>query len=1027
MHKKLLWLVLLLGITSSSLLAQIPAGYYTNATGTGYTLKTQLYNIIKGQTNLGYAGLWTTYQTSDRDYFYENDGSVLDMYSENPTGADPYKFTITTGQCGTYANEGDCYNREHIIPQSIFNEGAPMVADAHFITPTDGKVNGMRSNYPHGVVGIATYTSQNGSKLGSASNSGYAAGYSGTVFEPINEFKGDIARMYFYFATRYEDVITTWGTSYAMFNGTTNQVFTAPFLSILLTWSAQDPVSASEIARNNAIYARQGNRNPFIDHPEYVNQIWSTSTDTQAPTAPSNLTSSNLMATAVSLSWTTSTDNVGVIGYDVYRNGSLLASATTTTYNVTGLTAATAYTFYVKAKDAAGNASAASSTINVTTTSASDTQAPTAPINLVASSVAQTTLTLGWTASTDNVAVTGYDVYKSGVLLVSVTATTYNVTGLTAATAYTFYVKAKDAAGNASAASTTINVTTTSTTVNYCTSKGNSVADEWISKVVIGTFTNSSTAAGYTDFTSKLITLTAGTAASVSLTPGFTSSAYNEYWRIWIDYNGDKDFDETNELAFDAGAVSNTTKTGTINVLSTASGTTRMRISMKYNAAPTTCEAFGYGEVEDYTVTFGSVAPDTQAPTAPTSLAASSVAQTTLTLGWIASTDNVGITGYDVYKGGVLLASITATTYSVTGLTASTAYSFYVKAKDAAGNVSTASSTINVTTTAASDTQAPTAPTSLAASSVAQTTLTLGWTASTDNVGVTGYDVYKNGSLIVTVTATTYSVTGLTAATAFSFYVKAKDAAGNTSTASSTINVTTLSNGGTLNKETFANFSAGGSYVSGTFIGQDGSTWSYSGSRGDIAITGSALTFGKALSPLSNTVSGTIQGGISTLKFDYMKAFSTAVNLNVYVNNVLVKTITGGTVNVAASSGTITVNVSGAFTIRFVQVNSTAGQVAIDNIEWTSYTAPLGMPKEINTNPAEYRLFPNPAIDAITITVANSNANQYTIVDLFGKTVESGNLNSEVQINVSDLIKGLYIVKVRDDKGKTHTMRFLKQ
>ena len=255
--------------------AQIPANYYNNATGSGYTLKTQLYNIVKGHTDQGYDGLYVTYQTSDRDYYYENDGTILDMYSENPSGTDPYNYGAGTSQrCGNYNSEGDCYNREHIIPQSVFNEAAPMHNDAHFITPTDGKVNGVRSNYPHGVVGNATFTSQNGSKLGPNKNSGYSAGYTGIVFEPIDEFKGDIARMYFYFATRYQNVITTWGNAYAMFNGTTDQVFTTTFKNILLQWNAQDPVSPREIARNNAVYARQGNRNPFIDHPEYINSIW---------------------------------------------------------------------------------------------------------------------------------------------------------------------------------------------------------------------------------------------------------------------------------------------------------------------------------------------------------------------------------------------------------------------------------------------------------------------------------------------------------------------------------------------------------------------------------------------------------------------------------------------------------------------------------------------------------------------------------------------------------------------------------
>ncbi|WP_264554030.1 endonuclease [Flavobacterium sp. N2038] len=357
---------LLLLLSTAIGFSQIPTGYYSTATGTGYTLKTQLYNIIKGHTDNGYAGLYTTYQTSDVDNFYENDGTVLDMYSENPSGTDPYNYsTGSTQRCGSYSVEGDCYNREHIIPQSVFNEQSPMVADAHFITPTDGKVNGIRSNYPHGTVSSATYTSQNGGKLGSSS----VSGYSGTVFEPINDFKGDIARMYFYFATRYENTVA--GYSYAMFDGSSNKVFTTAFLNVLLAWNAQDPVSAREIARNNAIYARQNNRNPYIDHPEYVNQIWggTPSGDTQAPTAPTSLASTSKTATSISLSWTTSTDNVAVTGYDVYANSVLKTTVSGVSATITGLTASTAYSIYVKAKDAAGNASASSNTISVTTNS----------------------------------------------------------------------------------------------------------------------------------------------------------------------------------------------------------------------------------------------------------------------------------------------------------------------------------------------------------------------------------------------------------------------------------------------------------------------------------------------------------------------------------------------------------------------------------------------------------------------------------------------------------------------------------
>lgn len=329
--------------------------------------------------------------------------------------------------------------------------------------------------------------------------------------------------------------------------------------------------------------------------------------------------------------------------------------------------------------------------------------------------------------------------------------------------------------------------------ITYCTSKGNNFSYEWIAGVNIGSFSNTSGAAGYTNFTGQMITLNAGQSYGISLVPGFASTTYNEYWKIWIDYNKDGDFSDAGELVFDAGALSKVTVSGSISIPSIAAITTRMRVSMKYNAAQTECESFSYGEVEDYTVEITSGGSDTQAPTAPTGLAASGVTQTSVNLSWTASTDNVGVTGYDVYRNSTLYSSVTGTSASITGLTAATTYSFYVKAKDAAGNVSNASNTINVTTSAAADTQAPTAPTGLAASGVTQTSLTLNWTASTDNVGVTGYDVYRNSTLYSSVTGTSASITGLTAATTYSFYVKAKDAAGNISAASSTINVTTQS------------------------------------------------------------------------------------------------------------------------------------------------------------------------------------------------------------------------------------------
>ena len=350
--------------------SQVPSNYYDSANGlSGYTLKSQLYNILtNGDTDRGYGALYSGYESTHSDNRvengYENDNTVLLFYTENPNGSDAYEYNHFSRQCGNYNSENDCYNREHIIPQSSFGSASPMQNDIHHVIPSDGFVNGQRGSLPFGTVGSANWTSQNGSKRGSSS----VTGYGGQVFEPIDEFKGDIARAILYFVTRYETTVAAY-TSFEMFNGTPNQALENWAVDLLLEWhNTIDPVDDRELARNDAAYNYQGNANPFVDHPEYVNLIWNPQPDTEAPSNPTNLTTSNTTDNTIDLNWDISTDNVGVQAYDVYVDGSYNSSINTNSFTVQGLTADTNYCFTVKAKDASGNESGASNQACDTTT-----------------------------------------------------------------------------------------------------------------------------------------------------------------------------------------------------------------------------------------------------------------------------------------------------------------------------------------------------------------------------------------------------------------------------------------------------------------------------------------------------------------------------------------------------------------------------------------------------------------------------------------------------------------------------------
>lgn len=245
--------------------AAAPDSYYDSCKGKGgKALLQALGDKVGSHTNVGYDGLWNVYKTSD----VHPDGTVWDMYSTKNWGT-----PSQAKHCGNYKNVGDCINREHSFPKSWFDDANPMASDAFHIYPTDGKVNGQRSNFAYGECANGTTLPPNGNvkALGKLGTSTFP-GFSGKVFEPDDEYKGDFARSYFYMAAAYFDRTSSWHSD--MLAGNNYPMFKTWAVNLLLKWHREDPVSKKETARNDAVYNHQRNRNPFIDHPELAEYIW---------------------------------------------------------------------------------------------------------------------------------------------------------------------------------------------------------------------------------------------------------------------------------------------------------------------------------------------------------------------------------------------------------------------------------------------------------------------------------------------------------------------------------------------------------------------------------------------------------------------------------------------------------------------------------------------------------------------------------------------------------------------------------
>ena len=414
----------------------------------------------------------------------------------------------------------------------------------------------------------------------------------------------------------------------------------------------------------------------------------------------------------------------------------------------------------------------------------------------------------------------------------------------------------------------------------------------------------------------------------------------------------------------------------------------------------------------------GNFSTDTQAPTAPTSLTFAGVTESSVSLSWDASTDNVAVTGYEIYIDGVLQTTVSGSdhSYTVTGLTASTTYNFYVKAIDAAYNMSEASNTISATTSISTDTEAPSTPLGLTVGNATPSSIVLSWSASTDNVGVIGYNVYVDGSLYNTVSGTTATVSGLTPKTTYSFYVLAKDAAKNISGNSAAVQGTTSEATSVCGMEDFESMPSNSSSYSPRTWSSNGITWDATLARTDETINNRAITINTG----GRLNSSTKANGIGSLTITTQLKYSGSEGLlDVLINGTKV-----GTVPYSDEIETTTIadiNISGNVVIS-IQNNSTISKtrVAIDDLSWSCYTAPLGT-NETNAQNRKLSVTPNPVKHSFLEIQGLSN--EYVRVEIYnmaGQIIQTVDKVSKTanKIQLKNTNKGIYILKAGSQSVK---------
>ncbi len=591
--------------------SQIPTYYNdVNLNLTGISLKNELATkiISTHTTNLSYTpGVWNALKQTDLDP--TNSNNVLLIYGYSDTDGN-YRTDRTRSKNANGGSAGSQWNREHVYPKSLGNPNLGTSgpgADVHHLRSSD-----------------VSYNSSRGSQK-FAQGSGNSGSVSGGWY-PGDEWKGDVARMMLYMYLRYGNQCLPKNVAIGSSPSSDSNMVT-----MLLEWNAADPVSNFEKQRNPIIENLQGNRNPFIDNPAFATKIWggpqaedlfgNGGNDSQAPTVPTNLTVSNISQTSLSLSWNASSDNVGVTGYDIYRNNSKIATTNSTSYNVSGLTSSTNYSFYVRAKDAAGNTSSASSSVSATTSGSSS-------------------------GTTSELLISEYiegSSYNKAIELANFTGNTINLS-------------------------------------NYSLKKASNG----------GGWSNTLTLNGSLQNGQTYVIAHSSASTSVKNKAQRTNSSV-------LSFNGNDAVglfknNTLIDLVGDSNSSANFGKDKTLQRKSNITSPNSNYTVSEWNIlSKNTFSGLG-----NHSVNGGS--SDTQPPSAPSNLSASNITQNSVVLNWSSSSDNVGVTGYDIYRNGSRITTTTNTSYTVSRLSASTTYNFYVRAKDGANNVSGNSNTRSITT-----------------------------------------------------------------------------------------------------------------------------------------------------------------------------------------------------------------------------------------------------------------------------------------------------------------------------------------